>query len=764
MVGRTISHYRIESELGRGGMGVVYRARDLRLRRDVALKLLREEMAGQADRRARVLAEARAAAALNHPTITTIYEVGEEGDLLFIVMELLSGGTLRAAIEQGPMPPRALARLGAQVAEGLAAAHAEGVVHGDIKPENIMLQPDGRVKLLDFGIARQLAEQTVTLTRAALDAHSSAPQMAGTLAYIAPEQLLGGEAGPGADLYSLGVVLYELACGHRPFPGPTATALMSQVLHDDPPSLGAAAPEAPLELVRIVHQLLAKQSASRCASARGLHADLNNLARDLELGAAGIPAAVAGKRAIAVLPFQLLTPNPEDEYLSVALADAVINRLSAGGELLVRPTSTVRRYLQQSVDSLAAARELNVQVVVEGSIQKVGPRLRVHVQALEAPGGAALLSGKYDSEMADLFGLQDTVAAELAAALLPSQPAAAPPAERPTRNAAAYQAYLRGRERLIRSNRWDIRTAIEMLESATALDPRFADAWASLAEAYLLLAVSFDPSPRWFRLAERAVRRASSLDRHNAEAQVARGQILWSPAKRFQNRAALRALAAALRRRPGATLAVIWQSLILYHVGLHDESIEGINSALAVNPDEAVAHAILGQALTFQGRYEEADECFDRAVALNPAAIWPNVLAPMASLFGNRLDRAAEMIRAGLKVMPGDCSLISCEALLWVKRGERRRGVLLMQKALRGGKTLLHTHHLWHNAAAAYALLGKPAPAVALLRKCAATGLPNYPAFRDDPHFAALHNHPPFLRLMAALKKEWTSYQREFGG
>ncbi|MBI3693671.1 MAG: serine/threonine protein kinase [Acidobacteria bacterium] len=324
MIGRTISHYRIEAELGRGGMGVVYRAFDERLRRAVALKVLPEEMAGEADRRGRILAEARAASALNHPGITTIHEVGEEGEQLFIVMELLAGKTLRAMIAEGPpMTPAALARLGAQVADALAAAHAQGIIHGDIKPENIIAQPDERVKLLDFGIARQVAEDTVTMTRTRLASGSQSDgQIAGTVAYMAPEQLRGDGSDARADLYSLGVVLYEMAAGHRPFPGPTATALMSQILHDAPPTL-----PGPPELARVVHKLLEKKPASRYQSARELHEALADVARDLERGGAAV-AVESGKRAVAVLPFTLLTPNAEDEYLSLALAYAVIHHLA----------------------------------------------------------------------------------------------------------------------------------------------------------------------------------------------------------------------------------------------------------------------------------------------------------------------------------------------------------------------------------------------------------------------------------------------------
>lgn len=763
MIGTTISHYRIEAELGRGGMGVVYRAHDERLRRRVALKLLPDEVVSHAERRARILAEARAAAALNHPGITTIYEVGEDGEHIFIVMELVTGETLRARIAVGPTEPRALARLGAQVAEALAAAHAQGIVHGDIKPENIIVQPDGRVKLLDFGIARQLAEEAANVTRTgATHAWLRDSEIAGTLAYMAPEQLLEEPTDARADLFSLGVVFYELAAGQRPFSGRTVTVLVSQILYETPAPLTTAV-DAPAELSRIVSKLLEKKPESRYQSAREVQVDLTNLARDLELGTT-LPAAVAGKRALAVLPFKLLTPNAEDEYLSVALADAVINQLSASGELLVRPTNTVMRYGKQAVDPLLAARELNVQLIVDGSIQKFGQKLRVHVQAWNAADGSTLFSAKHDSEMLALFALQDKIADGLAQAFgMQSKAREEVPPTPPTKNIMAYELFLRAIERMRRLNRWDVRTAIEMLETVTKLDAHFADAWAHLAEACVLMAVTFEPGPQWFRQADRAIRRALALDPNSAEAHSARGQVLWTPVKRFQHRAALRTLEKALQINAGTHRARLWQCLILLHIGLLEEAKEGLGIVLASNPDDAFTLVFIGQAVMYKGDYEEAEEYHARALNLDPAHLWANIFYPTIPLYREQLDKAEEKIRAAFQVLPGDPWLVSCEALLWAKRGEPRKAERMLQRALRGGKPLLHTHHMWHTAAAAYAVIGKPAQAITLLRRASQGGLPCYPTFRDDPHFQSLHNHSQFLRLMADLKHEWEGYKKEFG-
>lgn len=763
MIGQSLSHYRIEAELGRGGMGIVFRARDELLRRDVALKLLHEDVVGEVAHRERILSEARAASALNHPGITTIYEVGEARGRLFIVMELVEGETLRHRLSSGPFPVREAARLAVQIAGALDAAHSRSVIHGDIKPENIVVHREGGVKLFDFGIARQMAAETVVTQ--SIQSHAPLPPatIAGTLAYMAPEVLRGDASDARADLYSLGVILFELMTARRPFHAPTITALISQVLHDPPPRLGNEKCPLPAEICRIVQKLLEKEPGSRYQSARDLQADLNNFLRDLDLGAL-LPAAVIGKRSVAVLPFKLLTPNPEDEYLGVALADAIINHLGGSGELLVRPTNTVRRYAKQSVDPLLAAREMNVHVVVDGSIQKSGTRLRVHVQAWNAADGTTLLTAKYDSEMAALFELQDTTGEALARALGLSTPASAEPAsEPPTKNTKAYELFLRAVERLSRVNKWDTRTGIEMLEDAVRIDPRFAEAWARLAEACVFMGVTFDTTPGWYKKGELAMRRALALDPTNAQAHCAHARVLWTPLKGYQNRRALLALRESLRRNPGYHPALVWQCLIFLHVGMLDEAVEGLQTALAAHPDDGFALTFLGQVKAFQGECDKADSYFRRALSLDPQSLWANLFSPTVALYGSNQERAAEMIKTAQHFFPDDALLMGWEALLWAKRGDYRKAERSAKKALTVGKSVLHTHHMWHVVAATYAVIGKPQLAVPLLARAAKNGLPNYPVFRDDPYLQSMQSYAPYLRLLAETKKETDRYRAEFG-
>ena len=757
--GTTLGNYRILALLGQGGMGEVYRAHDERLRRDVAVKLLSGAGISQQERRARILNEARAAAALNHPGITTIFEVAEDGEHAFIVMELVGGSSLRAYLQAHVRTDvRSACSIACQVAEALASAHAQGVVHGDVKPENVALPADGHVKLLDFGIAKMQCEDTLTLT-------TQLPQsdrgLCGTLAYMAPELLRGGAASAQSDLFALGVMLYEMVAGRRPFPGPTTSVLVEQITHEPPLPLPRDV-AVPAALQHILDRLLEKSPAQRYASARDVYLDLNNVQRDLDLRIAG--PEVTGKPAVAVLPFVLLMPASGDEYLSVAMADAVIHRLGVSRDLLVRPASTVQKYAGQTADPLTVARELNVRYVVEGSVQKMGQQLRVHVQAIDALDGAVLCSSKHDGDVSGVFLLQDQISEALAQSLGAQVPSDDKKKEAPpTRNAAAYELYLRAADRLVHLNKWDTATAIGMLRDAVKIDPDFSLAWARLAEACVLMASTLDPDPAWLRDAERAIRKALVLDPGSADAHCARGRLLWTPAKRFQNVAALRALNTALRINPACHQAQVWKCLIFMHIGLLPEAEQGLSACLATHPDDPFVLAFICQTAFYRNDYERAAEFGQRALRLDPGHLWANVFYPSVALYQGRLDEAEKRIQHAYKVIPSDAWVMSCEGLLWAKRGEVRKASNVLQRSLRARKTFLHTHHLWHNAAAAYALMEKDDAAVTWLNRAAGFGLPNHTAFQTDPHFRSLAGNKKFDTLMGKLARSHAEFQRDYG-
>jgi TolB-like protein/Tfp pilus assembly protein PilF/predicted Ser/Thr protein kinase len=738
VIGKKLAQYEIRAELGRGGMGVVYAAHDSRLRRDVAIKLLSKDAAGQGEDRDRLLAEARAAAALNHPGICTIHEVGDDDSCAFIVMERLTGRTLREIISEGPADARTLASVAAQAAEALAAAHAQGIVHSDVKPANIMILPGDRVKLLDFGVALRMDHEALTVSRIA-------PEMGGgTPAYMAPEQVQGGRATPACDLFSLGMVLYEWAAGARPSVKP------------DPPK------DLPAELARITLRLLERNPENRYRSALELQADLSAFIR-ASAAPVSVSAVVAGKPSLAVLPFRVLSQDSADEYHGVAIADGIINGVSDGGRVVVRPIGMMMRYARRDVEPVVVGRELGVATIVEGSVQRQGTQLRVHAHAWNAADGTSLWSARYETAIADMFAVQDRISADVLKALGVAEPNAPDlEVERPTENAAALDLYLRANERMSRMNQWDWQTAVEMLERAVKLDPHFVEAWSALSEACVWL-FNFEQGIKWVERGEQAVKRALALDPNNARTLVAKGRLLFSPRRKFQSAAAMRLAMLATRLKPGLYQAKTLAGAVMVHIGLHEDSLDALSSVIASNPRDSQALVTIGNACLYMGDFERADHFISQAVQIDPQSVWSNVFRPCVSLYAGRLDEAQNRIAESAAVLPGDPWLTACEALLWAKRGEHKKSEKLVALALKPHRTVLHTHHLWHYAAAASAMNGNYPQAVRLLKRAASTGLDNYPAFRDDAHLRPLAGYQPNATFMTGLKKKWEAYRREFG-
>jgi tetratricopeptide (TPR) repeat protein len=421
------------------------------------------------------------------------------------------------------------------------------------------------------------------------------------------------------------------------------------------------------------------------------------------------------------------------------------------------------RFAGKETEWTQAAREMNVELVVEGSIQKMGARLRVLVQAHQVTGAITLYSAKHDGEAEDLFDLQDRIADAISDALAPQRQRAVSPAAPPTKNNAAYELYMRAADRISRLNKWDTQTAVEMLSSATGVDPNFADAWGRLAQACIQMGVVFDSDPVWLEKAEAAVAKALALDMVHADALCARGQLLWTPKNAFQNRPALRALNAALKLNPGCHQAQIWRGLILFHLGLYAEARRGLEEALAVHPQDTRTMVFLAQTALYRGDYEEAYELEMRALGLDPAGVWQNLFFPTIPLYLGRPSEAAEALRKARQMVPGEATLTSVEGLIAAHEGDFGRAEQLADAAVESKKTLLHTHHLWHNAASAYSMCGKPDKAIKWLHECADLGLPNYLLFDSDPHLRGLHNRPEFLVLMSDLRREHDTNQEEFG-
>ena len=710
MIGTTVSHYRIEAELGHGGMGVVFQAYDTHLRRRVAIKVLTGEVASLDGAGSAVLAEARAASALNHPSIVTIYEVGEHNGEHFIVMELLSGTNLRSLLKARPVELKTVFRIGAQIAEALYAAHSEGVIHGDVKPENVMVLSNGQVKLLDFGIARQF---TITTNRIRLQSEKICdperdPCFAATLAYTAPEALRSSRIDNRADLYSLGVLLFELATGSRPFDAPSPAVLIEQILHQPAPDLTRSTDGPGCRVGRRCQSGCLQRTQKQGISLHMRYKSNLPLLRGSSKSDRSYLSSQDNRRSLAVLPFRLLTPDPGSEFLSVALADALINQLGSYREIIVRPTNSILRYANRTMDPLLAARELNTNICVEGSIQKVGSRIRVHVQVWDTGSRRSLSSAKHDADDTELFQLQDSMADNVASVLgLAPKPATGQPP--PTNNPIAYELFLRAVACLSRYSRWEVRSAITMLEEATRLDAQFADAWAQLADACMRMFTLFEPGEHWLRQADHAVRRCLTVDPGNADGYCVHARIQWSP-PRFKIRNALRSITTALRLNPACRQAQFWQGMYLFHVGLHEEANRAINAALAVNPEDPLAMMGIGHVAMYSWDFETAYKYHSRALATDPSHFYAALMFPAVPLYTGDLNDAENKIKFARQIAPANPMVSSWEALLFAKRGDVERAEAALRSATRSKQLFTYSHHVAHTAPRRLQFLGKQIP------------------------------------------------------
>ncbi|HEY6952149.1 MAG TPA: protein kinase, partial [Bacteroidota bacterium] len=512
MIGDIISHYRIIEKLGEGGMGVVYKAQDLRLDRYVALKFLPTDL-HSADEIARLEQEAKAVSALNHPSIATIYDVDESDRNRFLVLEFISGGTLKSRIRQFGSAGRELSLkeivdTGIQIAEGLAHAHRNGIVHRDIKTENMMLTSEGNVKITDFGLAKLRGGAQLTRTGTTV----------GTAPYMSPEQVRGEALDHRTDLFSFGIVLYELATGSYPFRGEHEAAVAYAIVNEDPISLRSVRPSLPEAFQRIIQRCLEKDIQKRYQSADEIVADLRSLQsggsngtietprhwanRWILFGIAGIVLAGAiiflwprssstvDRKSIAVLPFENLSEGRENEYFSDGVTEDIIAQLSKIGDLKVISRTSVMQYKNSAKSLKEIARELNVATVLEGSVRKAGNEIRIVAELIDARSDEHIWAETYDREMTQIFAIQSDVAGRIAdalkAKLSPSEKARL--VERGTDNLTAYNAYLRAEYHWNKITKQDLQTAISYYNDAIRSDPRYARAYAGLSIAYSLTA------------------------------------------------------------------------------------------------------------------------------------------------------------------------------------------------------------------------------------------------------------------------------------
>jgi serine/threonine protein kinase/Tfp pilus assembly protein PilF len=681
MIGKIISHYKILEKIGEGGMGVVYKARDTKLDREVALKFLPHHLDASAEDISRFEQEAKAISALNHPHIETIYDVDEIDDQKYLVLEYIPGGTLKSKLKQLKSEDKTFSiadvlNYSLQLAEGLAHAHRHQIIHRDIKTENILLTEEGKVKLTDFGLAKLRGTVHKTKTGSTL----------GTVAYMSPEQIRGEEVGQQSDLWSLGVVLYELLTSHLPFPGEYEAAVSYGILNQDPSKVRSVRPETPPDLENIIDRCLEKDKTKRYQQAEDIFSDLRAVQQQttgkvqVEKKRTRLPLFIGigivllvviilsylfikpktipvQNKSIAVLPFKNLSDSKEDEYFSDGITEDILTQLSKISDLNVISRTTIMQYKNSQKSLKQIGQELKVGVVLEGSVRHAGDRIRISSQLIDAGSDRHLWAETYDRQMKDVFAIQSDVAKQIAAALKANLSLGEKNRiERgQTENTEAYQLYLKGRFYWNKRTVPDLQKSIRYFNQAIEKDPTYALAYAGSANSLVILPAFGISAKECYPKAQQAAHKALEFDSTLAEAHTVLAQLMES---RFEWMAAESRYKRAIELNPNYPTAHQWYGTLLSRLGRYDEAIYESRRAAELDPLSLIINYSLCYTLFSMRQYDEAKEHSNKGIELDPNFPWSYYIHGLVNEAQGKYDEALKDFTKLKLLAPNDPTLL----------------------------------------------------------------------------------------------------------
>ncbi len=748
MIGKTISHYKILEKLGEGGMGIVFKAEDIKLKRYTALKFLHAKLTQNKEVKERFINEALAAASLNHNNICTVYEIDEYNENTFIAMEYIEGQTLDQIIQISQLTFNQAAEFAIAIADALALAHRRGIIHRDIKPTNIIVLVDDdhiyrQVKLLDFGLAKIKG-----LSRQTRDGLT-----AGTLAYMSPEQVRGEHLDERTDIFSFGTVLYEMISGSPPFHGEYEAAVIYSLVNEQPIPLSQHRSGIPKELDRIISKAMNKDPDMRYQTMNEILVDLTEYQYKPETLSESVGQ---DKKSIAVLPFEDISPGKTNEYLADGMSEELIIALSQNPQLRVIARTSVLQYKMQSKDVREIGKELDVAYILEGSVRRYEDNLRITTQLIKAIDGSHLWADKFDGGMQDIFSFQEMVASKVTLALKVElgeiQPA---DAKKTIPHTKAYEYYLQGRLLLDAPSLENLKRSEMMLNRALKLDPEYSAAYGTLASCYLWnVDTGLRPNPEYLSKAENAAQKALLIENDQPDALYTLANLTMKNGKVSE---AFDGFSKVLKYNPNHGYSRWWRAILLNYSSYFEEAIDEANRLLAIDPFWPMAHWLHSTIRLHQGIFDSAVAEYEQVVSEVPSKL---VWLTLAYRYADRMDKAWEAAKKVKQIDPDGILWKMAFAFLEGAEGKGKEILKYVDERVIGFSWDFIITVYW--VASYYAIAGKNDEAIKWLEKGIAIGNRNYRWFEIDPNLENLRNDSRFNEILEKAHRESEKLKTHF--